>query len=185
MTSKHAAGNNDTTEAGATTPGAVEPDRMTELEEALRTAEEQAAKNRDGYLRVAAELDNLHKRSVRELENAHKYALERFLRELLPVKDSLEAGLAVATADAGELREGQEMTLKLLNTALQRFGVRELSPAPGEDFNPDLHEAMTLQPSATAPPGSVLQTVQKGYLLEDRLLRPARVIVAKPPDLAA
>lgn len=183
---EHATGADDA--AATPKPPGVEEvtlERVHELQAALVRAEEQAAQNRDGYLRTAAELDNMRKRSERDLENAHKYALERFLRELLPVKDSLEAGIAAAAGTDSSLREGQAMTLKLLDTQLQRFGVREVNPGRGEAFNPELHEAMTMQPSADTAPGSVLLTVQKGYLLEDRLLRPARVIVAKSPGNAA
>lgn len=163
----------------------VAVDAEAELKAALAEAQQQAFQNRDGYLRMAAELDNLRKRSQRDLENAHKFALERFLMELLPVRDSLEMGIAAADTPAGGLKEGMDMTLKLLATALERSGVSELSPAKGESFNPELHEAMALQESHEARPGTVLQTVQKGYQLNGRLLRPARVIVAKTPAAAA
>lgn len=185
MTTENATGMDDTLEAAKPPADDTGLDRVQELTAALQRAEDQAAQNRDAYLRTAAELDNVRKRSERDLENAHKYALERFLRDLLPVKDSLEAAVAAATGAHANLQEGLEMTLKLLETELQRFGVTEISPSQGDAFNPERHEAMTMQPSAEAAPGSVLLTVQKGYLLEDRLLRPARVIVAKAPDAAA
>ncbi|MDE2234119.1 MAG: nucleotide exchange factor GrpE [Gammaproteobacteria bacterium] len=160
-------------------------DPQGELKSALAEAQQEAARNRDGYLRMAAELDNLRKRAQRDLENAHKYALERFLAELLPVQDSLELG--IANADAGEisLKEGMQMTLKLLSTALERAGIRELNPAKGDNFDPELQEAMAMQESSDAAPGTVLQTMQKGYQLNSRLLRPARVIVAKAPGADA
>jgi molecular chaperone GrpE len=164
-------------------PPAADP--VAELKLALTEAQQKSAQNWDSYLRVAAELDNLHKRSQRDVENAHKYALERFLQELLPVKDSLEAGNAAAANAAEGLREGFDMTLKMLNSVLERFGVSEINPSGGDAFDPELHEAMTMQPSTEAPAGSVLLTVQKGYRLNDRLLRPARVLVAKSPDSAA
>jgi len=155
------------------------------LKAALAEAQQQAAQNRDAYLRMAAELDNLRKRSLRDVENAHKFALERFLTELLPVRDSLEMGIAAADDAAPGLREGMDMTLKLLATAFERAGVSEVNPTKGENFNPEVHEAMAMQESTEAAPGTVLQTVQKGYQLNSRLLRPARVIVAKVPGAAA
>ena len=164
---------------------AVAIDAEAELKAALAEAQQQAAQSRDGYLRMAAELDNLRKRSQRDLENAHKFTLERFLMELLPVRDSLEMGIAVADTAAAGLKEGMDMTLKLLVTVLERSGVSELSPAKGENFNPELHEAMALQESSEARPGTVLQMVQKGYQLNGRLLRPARVIVAKSSGASA
>lgn len=132
----------------------------------------------DRYLRAAAELENVRKRAVRDVENARKFALENFGRDLLDVRDSLEMGLAAAdNADADALREGSEATLKLLETVMERFGVEQIDPQ-GEPFDPELHEAMTMQPSADAEPNSVLTVIQKGYSLNGRLLRPARVVVA-------
>ena len=115
----------------------------------------------------------------RDIEQAHKYALERFANDLVGVKDSLELGLASeGTLEA--LRAGTEATLKLLASAFEKAGVTEVSPL-GEPFNPEFHEAMMTQPSAEHPPNAVLQVVQKGYQLNGRLLRPARVIVAREP----
>lgn len=137
-------------------------DPLAELQAALTEARHQAAQNRDRYLRMAAELDNLRKRTQRDLENAHKFALERFLTELLPVKDSLEMGIAAADAgQAAAIREGMDMTLKLLATVLDRFGVREVNPVRGEAFDPELHEAMAMQASAETGSGAILLTVQK------------------------
>ncbi len=164
---------------------ALAVDPQGELKAALAEAENLAAQNRDGYLRMAAELDNLRKRTHRDLENAYKFALERFLMELLPVRDSLEKGIAAADTTAAGLKEGMHMTLKLLVTALERARVSEVDPAKGEVFNPELHEAMALQETSEAGPGTVLLTAQKGYQLNGRLLRPARVIVAKAPGAAA
>lgn len=184
MSKKHAA-HAEQAETPNPTPGEPMADPVAELKAALAEAQQKAAQNWDAYVRAVAELDNLRKRSQRDLENAHRYALERFLQELLPVKDSLEAGIAVAAGSADSLREGLEMTLKMLAALLERFDVREINPARGAAFNPEQHEAMTLQPSTEIAPGTVLQTVQKGYQLNDRLLRAARVIVAKSPDAAA
>jgi len=134
--------------------------------------------NWEKYLRAAAELENVRKRAARDVENAHKFALERFALELLAVRDSLEMGLAAGEdADIESLRQGKEATLKQLVTVLERFGVEELDPQ-GEPFDPSMHEAMTMQPSADVEPGSVVSVFQKGYALNGRLLRPARVVVA-------
>ena len=148
-----------------------------QLEEAQRTAES----HWDAVLRGRAELENLRKRTERDLENAHKYGLERLVSELLPVKDSLELGLAAGNGEAeqvAKLREGMELTLKMFTTALEKFGVIELNPE-GEDFNPDYHQAMTVQETDGQAPNTVVSVIQKGYLLNDRLIRPALVIVAK------
>lgn len=187
MSNKHAAQAEQAVEPNVGQPEGppVTADPVAELKAALAEAQQKAAQNWDGYVRAVAELDNLRKRSQRDVENAHRYALERIVQELLPVKDSLEAGIATTDNAINSLREGLELTLKMLTTVLERFGVNEVNPAKGAVFNPELHEAMTMQPSTEAPPGSVLLTVQKGYQLHDRLLRPARVIVAKTPDSAA
>lgn len=148
---------------------------------ALEAAQAKAAENWDRYLRAAAEIENVRKRAGRDVENARKFALESFSRDLLAVKDSLEMGIQAAdNADVESLLAGKEATLKLLATTLERFGVEELDPE-GEPFDPERHEAMTMQPSADTEPGSVLTVVQKGYMLNGRLLRPAMVIVAAEP----
>lgn len=185
MSTKHAVDKDEVVEPSTPPAPDTVAEPFEELKAALLQAEEKAAQSWDGYVRATAELENLRKRSERDLENAHKYALERFLRELLPVKDSLEAGTTAAEDSIGNLREGLGMTLKLLATVLERFGVSGIDPVKGADFDPELHDAMTLQPSTEVKPGTILQTVQKGYQLGDRLLRPARVIVAKAPDAAA
>jgi len=153
---------------------AAEVDSVAELE---ATAQE----NWDRYVRATAELENVRKRAARDVENARKFALERFARELLQVLDSLEMGID-AGSDAGPeaLLDGARATWKQLTTTLEQFGVSEIDPL-GEPFNPELHEAMTMQPSADAEPGSVINVFQKGYALNGRLLRPARVVVAAEP----
>ncbi len=152
-----------------------------EAETALADLKDLADENHDQYLRAAAELETVRKRATRDVENAHKFALERFCTELLAVKDSLEMGLAAADkADAQSLLEGKEATLKILTATMERFGVVELNPE-GEPFDPQEHEAMTMQPSADVEPGSILTVYQKGYALNGRLLRPARVVVASDP----
>jgi molecular chaperone GrpE len=154
-------------------------------EQAVADAEARAAENWDKYLRAVAELDNYRKRAQRDLENAHKFALERFAREILAVCDSLELGIAAgADAGTGVLLDGMQATLKLFNQTLEQFGIVVVDPL-GEPFDPEFHEAMTMQPSADMEPGSVLTVFQKGYTLNGRLLRPARVVVAQAPAAPA
>jgi len=168
-------------------PTAVLPEtaaQLVELErvqQALAEAEERARNHWEQYLRAVAELDNVRKRAHRDIEAANRYGLEKFAAELLPVQDSLEMAVQNAgKADVRSLLQGQEATLKLLAKALERLGVGVINPL-GEPFDPGRHEAMLAQESATAEPNSVLQVVQPGYELNGRLLRPARVIVAKSP----
>jgi molecular chaperone GrpE len=138
----------------------------------------QAEENWDKYLRAVAELDNVRKRAARDMENARKFALERFATELLAVRDSLEMGLQAAEgATAADIIEGSKTTLRQLAATMERFGVAEVDPQ-GEPFDPTLHEAMTLQQSTEVEPNTVLTVFQKGYTLNGRLLRPARVVVA-------
>ena len=152
-----------------------------QLTAALAEAEAQAAAARDQALRAVAELDNVRKRAAREVEQAHRYAVEKLAVELLPVLDSLELAVANAgRADAASLAAGQEATLKLLAKAFEKFAIQVVDPV-GEPFDPDRHEAMVMQESATAAPDSVLTVIQRGYELNGRLLRPARVIVARAP----
>ena len=157
----------------------VEPgDDTNEVVSELEEAQAKAGENWDRYLRTAAELENVRKRATRDVENAHRFALERFSRELLAVRDSLEMGLAAAdNASVESLLEGSEATLKILSTTMQQFGIEEHDPA-GEPFDPEFHEAISMQPSDDVEPGSVAIVVQKGYSLNGRLLRPAMVIVA-------
>jgi molecular chaperone GrpE len=151
------------------------------LQQALAESEERAKNHWEQYLRAVAELENVRKRAAREIEAANRYGLEKLAAELLPVKDSLEAAIQSAgRADVRSLTEGQEATLQLLTRALEKFGVTVIDPQ-GEPFDPARHEAMTTQESATAEPNSVLQVVQPGYELNGRLLRPARVVVAREP----
>ena len=153
-------------------------------EEALAAAEARANENWDKYLRAAAELDNVRKRAARDVENARKYGIERFVSELLAVSDSMEAALASGEAtDAAALLEGNRATLKLLGSVLTKFGVEEVDPV-GEPFDPQHHEAMTMVPHPDAEPNTVIDVIQKGYVLNGRLVRPARVVVAAAPPSA-
>jgi molecular chaperone GrpE len=152
------------------------------IRKALSVAEESARTLRDQYLRAMAEMDNVRKRAQRDIESAHRYALEGFASELLPVRDGLEQAVRQGVqADAKTLLDGQQATLKLLDRAFEKFSIRTLDPV-GEKFDPALQEAVLMQPSDSAEPGTVLQVVQTGYELKGRLLRPARVIVAKSND---
>jgi molecular chaperone GrpE len=152
-----------------------------DLEAALEAARAQVDQAKEQQLRAFAELENFRKRSLRDVEQARKFALERFAGELVGVKDSLEMALAAGGGAAGSaMLGGVEATLKQLAAAFEKAGVTEVVPT-GEVFNPEFHEAMVAQPSADQPPNTVLQVIQKGYLLNGRLLRPARVIVARAP----
>jgi molecular chaperone GrpE len=149
------------------------------LQTALVAAEAKALESRDLYIRALAEMENMRKRATRDIEHAHKFALEKFANDLISVKDSLEMGLAAAgTADVQSLLAGTDATLKLLGKAFDKAGVIEVIPQ-GQPFNPEVHEAMVTQESADHPANTVLQVVQKGYQLNGRLLRPARVIVSR------
>jgi molecular chaperone GrpE len=155
------------------------------LRDALAQAEATAQENWNKYLRAAAELDNVRKRAARDVEQARKVGMERLAADLLTALDSLEMGVeAGASAPVEVLLEGKRATLRQLKAALERHGVVEVSPA-GQPFDPQLHEALSIRPDSGAEPGSVLDVVQKGYQLNGRLLRPARVIVAGPAGPAA
>lgn len=162
-----------------TTAGPEATEAAAENPEAdLAQAEAKANENWERYLRAAAEVENIRKRAARDVENAHKFALERFGRELLAVKDGLEMALAASdNASVESLLEGSQATLKLLATTMERFGIATVDPE-GEPFDPEFHEAISVQPSEDLEPGSVVAVAQKGYTLNGRLLRPAMVIVA-------
>jgi molecular chaperone GrpE len=168
-------------EAAAAPQGASPESEVERLKQALAEAEERGRGHWEQYLRAVAELDNVRKRAQRDIEAANRYGLEKFAAELLPVRDSLE--LAVQTADSRELdarslKEGQQATLQLLAKALERVGIAPINPV-GEPFDPTRHEAMLAQESPGARPNTVLQVIQPGYELNGRVIRPARVIVAK------
>lgn len=164
-------------ESTPTSEFAGELTEAAQLQAALAAAEARAQESKDLYMRALAEVDNVRKRAARDVEQAHKFALERFVNELIGVKDSLEAG-ALSTGTADALREGSVATLKLLAKAFEQAGVVEIEPR-GEAFDPQLHEAMATQPCAEQASDTVLHIIQKGYQLNGRLLRPARVIVVK------
>jgi molecular chaperone GrpE len=162
-------------------PDAAAVDPVAELREALEKAEATSAENWNRYLRAVADLDNVRKRAARDLEAARRSGVERLAGELLGIADTLEMGLETAgTASAESLLAGKQATLRLLRGAFEKFGIEVVDPL-GQPFDPQLHEAMSMQPSAAAVPGSVLVVLQKGYRLGERLLRPARVVVAGEP----
>jgi len=150
--------------------------------DALEALRREADEHRDRYLRAAAELDNLRKRSAREIDAARKFGAERLAQAILPIRDSLEAGIAVAEkAGQGALLDGQRATLRLLDEAFAACGIREIAPA-GQPFDPNKHEALSMVPAANVVPNTVIEVVQKGYELNERLLRAAKVIVARAVD---
>ncbi len=147
--------------------------------EALAAAEAKAQENWNSYMRAVAELENYRKRAEREVDQARKFAIERFAQELVTVGDALEAGIRAGATNPGPaLLEGAQATLRELNRAFDKAGIKIIDPA-GQPFDPNWHEAMVAQESREQPPNTVLSVIQKGYSLNGRLLRPARVIVSK------
>ncbi len=150
------------------------------LRQELEIQKTAASDNLDKTLRVQAEMENLRKRTIRDIENAHKYAMEKFIGELLPVIDSLELGMSAFenAENSDDLREGMDLTLKKFISAIEKFGIKVVDPE-GEKFNPEQHEAISLQEIEGKESGIVVNVMQKGYELNGRLIRPAIVVVAK------
>ncbi len=143
--------------------------------------ENQLTEKEDKVLRLRAEIENLHRRFERDINDAHKYGVKKLLEELIPVLDSLEQGLTVQGHEhelVKSMRDGMELTLQLLKKTLEKFGVKEIDPV-NEMFNPAFHEVMLAQPNADVAPNTIIQVMQKGYMLHDRVIRPARVMIAK------
>jgi molecular chaperone GrpE len=153
---------------------------MPSMEELLKKAELAAQEHHDAWLRAKAESDNIRKRAQTDVANAHKFAVESFATELLAVKDSLEAALAIDNASAESMKSGVELTLKQLKAAFEKFKLGEINPA-GEKFDPHRHQAISMVES-DAEPNTVVQVLQKGYLLHERVIRPALVTVARAKD---
>ena len=150
--------------------------------DALESVRREADENWEKFVRASAELENFRKRAARDVEAARKYGVERLAAGILPVRDSLEAGIASGvSADSAALVEGQRATLRLLDDALTSAGIREIDPH-GEPFDPTKHEALSTLPAPDVEPNTVIEVIQKGYELNDRLLRAAKVIVARAPD---
>ncbi len=165
---------NSATEAGSdveTTPS---------LEQLLKQAELNAVEHHDAWLRAKAEAENIRKRAQIDIANAHKYAIEKFSTELLAVMDSLEAALAVENATLESFRDGVELTQKQLATVFEKFNIKVIDPN-GDKFDPHQHQAMCMVESEL-PPNTVTQVLQRGYMLHDRVIRPAMVAVSKPKE---
>ena len=148
------------------------------IEAQLEDAQAKAAENWDHYMRAKAEMDNLRRRNIKDVENAHKYGIEKFVSELLPVIDGMGMGLATEDASAESLREGMELTLNMLEKMMEKLGIEEIDPM-GEKFDAEKHQAMSMQPNAEVEPNTIIAVMQKGYSLNERLIRPAMVMVSK------
>jgi len=152
-----------------------------ELSQELEEAQGKVKEYWEQILRLKAEIENNRKRCEREVEQAHKYAVKNFVEALLPVTDSLELGIQASEQENATLetiREGMQMTMDLFKKILKQHGIEEIHPI-GEKFNPEHHQAMSQQESSEHEPNTVLSVMQKGYLLNDRLVRPAMVVVSK------
>lgn len=148
----------------------------------LEAAKQKSEENRESYLRTLADMENVRRRAKIDVENAYKYSVEKFAKELVGVIDSLEHGVAVAnTEHDNAMREGMELTLKMLLDIFDKFFIKRIEPAVGDSFNPTLHEALSMQPSEDIEPEKIMFVAQRGFILQERLLRPARVIIAKAP----
>jgi len=150
------------------------------LQGQLEKLQEQSKVSLEKIVRAQAEMENLRKRAARDVENAHKYALEKFTNELLPIMDSLELGLSasVKAKNLDDLCKGMELTLEMFNTVMEKFGITMIEPK-GEKFNPELHDAVSMQETNDSNSGIIIEVMQKGYTLNGRLIRPAMVVVAK------
>jgi len=147
----------------------------------LKKAEDEALELKDSWLRSLAEIDNIRKQAAADVAKAYKYAIEKFAEDLLLVKDALESALAAENASPETLRAGVELTLKQLGGAFDKAQIKVIDPA-GEKFDPHFHQAMAMVDSTSQAPNTVVTVFQKGYLLNDRVLRPALVTVAKAPE---
>ncbi|WP_018623866.1 nucleotide exchange factor GrpE [Kangiella aquimarina] len=170
-----------TVDAGQVFEDMTEEDRqIAELEAALEAARQEAADNKDLALRTKAEAENIRRRAENDVVSARKYAIEKFAGELLAVVDSIEQGLQLKAEndESKAIQDGMELTLKMMLSTLEKFGVEQLNPLE-EVFDPQLHEAMTMVPSPDHESNTVIDVFQKGYTLNGRLIRPARVVVAQ------
>ena len=157
-----------------------------QLAEQIKQAEQKAEENWEQLLRTKADMENLRRRTQKDLENAHKFALEKFVNELLPIMDGMEMGLNMEAASAPEhtvksLEEGMALTINMMKTVFEKFNITAIDPL-NEKFDPELHQAMSMQPSDEVEPNTVIAVMQKGYTLNDRLVRPAMVLVSKASE---
>lgn len=188
----------ETPDEVGTNDAASAPASLEALTQELEDCRKKAAENWDLFLRTRADADNIRRRATIDVESAHKYSIEKFAREMLAVVDSLDHGLHATSQTEGQgdaegegdnggskggkaLREGMELTFKLLIDTLDKFGIKQIDPK-GQPFDPSFHEALTTQPSGDVEPNTILMVIQKGFTLSDRLLRPARVIVSRALD---
>lgn len=151
------------------------------LESQLEYAQAKATENWDHYMRAKAEMDNLRRRNIKDVENAHKFGIEKFVTEILPVLDGIGMGLSVEDASAESLREGMELTMTMLEKMMEKLGIEEIDPL-NEPFDAAKHQAMSMQPNADVKPNTVIAVMQKGYSLNERLIRPAMVMVSKAAE---
>lgn len=151
------------------------------LESQLEYAQAKATENWDHYMRAKAEMDNLRRRNIKDVENAHKFGIEKLVTEILPVLDGIGMGLAVEDASAESLREGMELTMTMLEKMMEKLGIEEIDPL-NEPFDAAKHQAMSMQPNADVKPNTVIAVMQKGYSLNERLIRPAMVMVSKTSE---
>lgn len=159
--------------------------KLNETEKKLTEAEQKSGEYWDRLLRMQADADNASRRSKIDLENAHKFALDKFVGELIPIVDSLELCAGSVPAEmksaAQSVIEGVELTLKMFYTAMEKFGIKQVNPA-GEVFNPETQQAISMQDDSSVKPGMVISVLQKGYTLNGRLIRPALVVVSKAKE---
>lgn len=180
----------DTVDAADTNGDAPQPPELSEVEQLQKSLEEAMAKaseNWDQLLRARAEVENTRKRAEREISQARKYGLENIARELLPIHDSLGMGVAELEKDTATLetaKEGMQLISQMMGKLMEQFSISEIDPE-GEAFDPEAHQAMSMQETSEQAANTVLQVLQKGYRLNDRVLRPAMVVVAKAPQAPA
>lgn len=168
-------------EPEATTNSDVEVDITEDPATLLEDARNKADQHWNELLRARADMENLRRRQARDLENAHKHALDKFVTELLPIYDSMELGLKAATGEEATMdavREGLEMTMKMFLSSISKFGLEQVDPE-GQAFDPELHQAVAMQPAEGVDANQVLSVMQKGYQFNGRLLRPAIVVVSQ------
>lgn len=171
-------------QADASQGGEAAQGDIAELTAALAEAHAEVEAYKDRLLRVSAEMENMRRRAAIDVENAHKFGLEKMANELLPIKDSLELGMVAAAGgnvDVAKVVEGMDLTVKMMANMMTKFGIKEVNPLK-QKFNPEHHQAMTMQEAADVEPNTVINVFQKGYLLNERLLRPAMVVVSKAPS---
>ena len=164
--------------------GEFENDSRQDLIDKLVVARDRITEMQEGYARARADVENIRRRSQNEIISARKYAIEKFARELLGALDSLDQASKVEMDEAGsepvsKMKEGLELTLKQFATAMEKFGITSVAASPGMKFNPDLHQAVSVASTDEVEPDHILSVMQKGFLLKDRLLRPAMVVIAK------